>query len=382
MHPIGMSTSGAVLAAAIILHAVLPARAGLPESPWLFHAGTRVHLEENVAAKNVPQKAWDDFIMGKTNFDLPEYRKGLYGAERLSETNLYSLYKVLAGREPWVMMIRVADSCLTAERMQPGGYHLGTGDPRNRFERWYSGARGRYRHLERRCAGTRPGVRSWEEGALYDLRKASLEEQNLTRLCTPVLQDYLDENRIAVVYDPVNDGSWYVRERSCIADIIGTPDQLFKAIFENEPAQDAQDLQERLLGDGARPGTYFAGGTIIALKVLAETTRLVDARALLESSAVELDRPRTRDDALSLDSNGDNGVILARALRAAARAARDGNVQDFQKRLRGALAALTAALGDACRSQNGVPSERRAACADATVAQTALLLSALEADAP
>ena len=92
------------------------------ERGLLFHAGFRPFLEGDIEANGISEDVWKSAIFGTTNFDLPEYRKGLYGAMNWSGTSLYSLYQFIGGREPWVMVIKVKKSCMENESMFNSDY--------------------------------------------------------------------------------------------------------------------------------------------------------------------------------------------------------------------------------------------------------------------
>ena len=56
----------------------------------LYHYGQKKFLLEDEAAGNIPQKAWDDFIMGDAGrYQLRPFRRGLYGGETLEGVETY-----------------------------------------------------------------------------------------------------------------------------------------------------------------------------------------------------------------------------------------------------------------------------------------------------
>lgn len=340
----------------------------------LFHAGSRPLIEEDLAAGTVPQEAWDRFIMGRTNFDLPAHRKGLYGAESLAGTSLYSLYQVLGGKKPWVMMIHVKDDCLTSQATFGGEYSLNLRDGTDRFSKWYRAHRRENRGYEKLCLTEMGGTNYWEEGALYSVGDSAEEEQAKTRVCSPVLDRFLRDEKIKVVFDLVNEDSWYLRDKSCIRTIDGRPNELFDAIFSRQVGNGDNDWMTNMYGDSAKPGTFAGGSTFIALSALSEADINPARRALLESSVRELTRWLGRDQEparLSFDRNDDHPFILLRAMNAML-AAKDPLA--LQGALRERLDAMVTALGAACRGKNGVKAENREACDAATARESSMLL--------
>lgn len=356
----------------------------LRQDPVLFHSGARAHMDTDIREGNVPLKAWNEFIMGKTNFDLPDYRKGLYGAEALAGTGLYSLYRALSGGEPWVMVVKVKKECLEGNALYSEEYNLSAKkEAKGRFHRWYHRNRAKYRHLEKDCwHESKEEFGYWETGALYSLNEADAETKRLTLLCTPVLKDFLDADGVKVFFDAVNDDSWGIRDRSCIEEITGTPDQLLTRILENRIGDPGESFIENFYGSYGKPGLYYGGNTVLFLGVAAETTALTPGTApALERLAKELRTwvgPELKKEAeLSLDANGDNPQLLLLAAEKLARVSRSGDPKAFQLSLKAWLAASRAALGKACDGAKGVKPERREACAAETEAQTASLLALL-----
>ena len=367
-------------ALAFLLLLPIQARAkDLARDPVLFHSGTRAHLDEDIKAGTIPQMAWDDFVMGKTNFDLPAYRKGLYGAEALSGTSLYSLYATLAGDSAWVMRIHVKPECVTKDAVFSEEYSV-SDDPAKggRFSRWYHLRRDQYRALEKDCltAGF------WEEGSQYDASQADPETKRLTNLCTPVLADFLDTTGVKLVFDTVNDNSWYLRDRSCIASLSGSPDELFDAILDGKVGDERDDFVTSFYGDGVQPGTFFSGNTLLFLAVTAETARLKPAALPLLSkldqtltSAINGDkRPSAK---LRLDNNGDNLVLLRLAVRAVKQNIQRGSTATLQATLTAFLEEARTRLAKDCDGKHGVRQEKRASCDAATGALSRKLVHGL-----
>jgi hypothetical protein len=340
----------------------------LNRDPVLFHAGARPALEEDIAAHTVPADAWDKYIFGKTNFDLPPYRQGLYGAEAVAGTSLYVLYDFLGAENPWLMMIHLKPECLRGDSLFDEDFSVAK-DPAKggRFSRWYLAHREKYRALETDCLADAGDYGSWETGAPYNVNGADAETQRLTKLCTPVLDDFLRANDVKVARDGVNDDSWYVRDRACIADIRGTPDELFDRILAGQVGDPEEDFVKNFFGDPVTSGAFFAGSTYLFLFAASETSHL-DARAFPRLDAIEkeltdwIGKDKRDDSKLSFSRNDDNPKILRVAVRALRTAIQQNKTAELQGKLRAWLARARAELSKTCDGKHGVKPERRAAC--------------------
>ena len=186
---------------------------GVDENGILFRAGSRATLNRDIEARTVPLDEWNKYVMGQTHFDLPEFRKGLYGAETFAGVGLYLLYKVLDGQKPWISRIHVKKSCLTRDSIFNSDYTVGD---ESRFSRWYLKYRSRFYSLESECLHKDWKPWEWEQGALYDIKDHDEETQRLTALCAPVIDQFLKETNVKLAFDLVNDQSWYIRDRDCI----------------------------------------------------------------------------------------------------------------------------------------------------------------------
>ena len=76
----------------------------------------------------------------------------------------------------------------------------------------------------------------WNVGTFYSLNKADEKTKQRSRTCGGVVRDFLEQTGAKLVTDPVNgepydNASWAIRDRSCIEDITGTPEDLFQAVF-------------------------------------------------------------------------------------------------------------------------------------------------------
>lgn len=347
----------------------------------VFHAGFRPFLDADIVANGVSEDVWRSAIMGATNFDLPEYRKGLYGAMNFSGTSLYTLYQILGAREPWVMAIQVKKSCLSGAAMFDSDYSIRLKGGGGRFSDWYVKHRIKYKSLEKFCIEEFGEMLSWKEGARYSVSDQDAVTQEETKRCTPVLNDFLDQEKIKLVFDAVNEDSWYIRDRECIGSITGTPDQLLDLLFANQIGDDDNDVLDNLFGDEAKAGSFFAGSTIMVAKILAETSRLDAAHAssfgqLIQKTNSYIGKD-TEGKQLSLDRNTDNPFILRHLLLAASGSISAKRTGELQKRLAMRLEELTQVLGNSCQGAHGVSGERRAECSATTSLETKKLIDLL-----
>lgn len=354
---------------------------GVRETRVLFHAGERSILEQDVRARTVPQAAWDQFIMGpSTRFDLPTYRKGLYGAETIGGTSLYALYQFLDGRNGWLMAITVKAECLGRESTQGLSYIIDSQitEP-SRFARWYEAHRAKYRALEPQCLSKSKEFSSWDEGLLYDLNKATPEDRARTQACTSVLNDYLIDANIKIAGDAANDASWYIRDRSCIENIKGSPDELFDLIVDQKVGDPDDEFIPNFFGDYGSPGAFFAGSTLVFFNVMAETTHLTPA-ALPALTALEKDLSSwigdfdEKNHAFSLDNNADNPLIVRHLVRAAVGALHKGTASKFQAILKRDLLEIRKVYKAECDGKFGIPAGKVQSCASATEVGTGLLI--------
>lgn len=349
----------------------------------LFHAGFRPFLESDIQANGISEDVWKTAIFGKTGFDLPDYRMGLYGAMSFSGTSLYSLYQTLGSREPWVMVIQVKSECRVKSSMFYSDYSIQLNGPGGRFSDWYLKHRAKYKSLEKFCLEKFGDITQWKEGALYSVSDQDKKTQEVTTKCAPVLNEFLNDEGIKLVFDLVNENSWYIRDRECIQSISGTADQLLDLVFSNRIGDSENDVMDNLYGDVAESGTFFGGSTLMMAKIVAETNRLDSAHAANFSALIRKASdyvgklPEGKN--LSIDSNEDNPYILRHVWLGALGSILSGQMADFQKQLKNRLDEMTQTLGNVCQDARGVPNDRRAACSSATAGETGKLIQILKA---
>jgi hypothetical protein len=199
----------------------------------LFHAGSRTPLSQDVQAHEISQSVWDQFIMGnQTTWKLPSHRRGLYGGADLAVVARFATGGFGLGKRNWAIAVRLRETCRQDARVDSGVYNL---DDHSRFAQWFERTGLKGSPLADHCTGKRTGEAhfSWHPGTDYSLDSSSRQRQ-YSELCSPVIERYMNEMNIGVVQDQEWEESWYVRDRSCIERIEGTPDDLFRIIFEGQ----------------------------------------------------------------------------------------------------------------------------------------------------
>jgi hypothetical protein len=331
----------------------------------LYHAGHRELLMQNIEARTVPALAWKNAIFAaKTNFDLPAYRKGLYGAESVAGTNLYLTYQLLAGRTPWLMTIGLKKECL------PKSYDSSFSVESGAFATWFQ------EHVSEIDAASCQIGGAWNLGTFYDVS----ESPGLNR-CVSELHHFLNDQQIPIAFDLVNNDSWYIRDRSCISTIEGTADENLRALLDNRIGSPEASRLENWYGDNVEPGSFYAGNTIFLLSLLAESQQLhTSLIPRLDSLKAEIDTwyPRAEQvRELKLDRALDNPRIVSLFLTSAMIAIRNDNVKAWQADLRALLRALVKAFGESCHGRHGVAAEHQRTCLAESNRQTLRLVDFL-----
>jgi hypothetical protein len=388
---IKFSIKAAVLALSTIaaLSSMSPASYAFPYQPelpvpeTLFHAGRRDNLESDIRAGQLSADVWKNSIFGATNYDLPDYRKGLYGGETVASVNLYFLEQLFEGSEPWIMMIHLPRECRTNQAtFFPDGFkmQINSDGSSNPFALWFRDHGEKYKDVKDFCI--KDGA--WQEGSPYSVKDASPGDHEIDVKCEPALNEFISRRENRVIFDEYNYlPAWYIRDPSCVARIDGTADQLFGALAANVGSPLYQFV-ENLFGPDSEKSTPVLGSTFFVLKVLAESSRLTPtAKPWLLKVQTDLAgyipdySPPEKPKLLSVD---DNYYILSRAFGSAARAIADGSVGTFQANLKSWLSKATQEIGAACHGGKGghVPKDRYQGCVATHATLSAELLAVLK----
>lgn len=336
----------------------------------LFHAGDRASLNQYIQARTIPQNIWDNVIFGSNDSYLQEYRKGLYGAEAMGGSSLYGTYQILGGIEPWMMVINIKSECLTDQVVFPAYYYVNTKDHvTGAFNNWYWRNKTKLAPLEKQCLTMNSSYEgSWSEGIFYNVEQYSEADQLQSRQCTQVLTQFFKDEKLKLVGDNVNPDSWYLRDRSCIESITGTPDELFALMTENKIGSEDNSTEDNLFGGADEPGTTSGGSLYVALSVLAETSLLNKANVVSLNAIMQRLGPLSEKEILkqkkdvSFSLRSQANVVLVAALRAAKKAIATNQVAAFQGHLKAILTDLVKRHGLSCRGRQGVPKKYLNAC--------------------
>jgi hypothetical protein len=185
---------------------------------YIYHFGPKKYLEEDIEARTIPPKAWDNFIVGKkTRYHLAPYRRGLYGTGGI-DRNSYG--GDLGKEEPWLMQIEVKEECRKPESVVT---FLNLPESK-RFQTWFSslphGATD-FKNPDEFVQICKTDSMD-STGILEDAR------------CGQFIDQYLKDTDVKVIHDHLIDKSFYLRDRNCIQTIRGTPAELIEMAAKND----------------------------------------------------------------------------------------------------------------------------------------------------
>lgn len=175
----------------------------------IYHYGKKEILNKNIEAKTVPQNDWDKYIMGDaTKYALNVSRRGLYGTGGIDTNNFGR------GNFNWLMEISIKDECRKPERViSLEGLH----DDR-RFKNWF-----------KKRKDTPFSLSDFSKKCVIDIYD---HKGYVDKKCEDLVTAFLAEGKFAVVLDHLVKKSFYVRERSCVENIRGTPEDLMEIATE------------------------------------------------------------------------------------------------------------------------------------------------------
>lgn len=186
--------------------------------PVLYHYGQRVHLLEDAALNTIPKDVWDRFVMGgEGRYQLKPYRRGLYGSEHPGIAAYYGDLMFGKGKTPWFMAIHIKPECRKPEKVA-----FVSELPRSEvFKKWYVQASDQAFESFSDFVGN---CYVYEEDNNRYLPINMDEVNNDGRpetSCEKVVDSFFREEAIQIVYDSAWPHSWYLRDRSCIQEIVG-----------------------------------------------------------------------------------------------------------------------------------------------------------------
>lgn len=207
----------------------------------LFHWGKKEHLLQNAEQGTVPQEAWETYVVGeKGAWNLPPYRRGLYGTAGLSTNGFGNPINNIKTR--WLMEIQIKDECRVPERVVA----LARLPEDRRFVDWMSSA-----------PGLPPEIASFEEyqktctdpsgTGIRKLKNVNyIGTSQSPHPCEVILKRYQDEMGFAVAQDEEFARSFVIRDRSCIENIRATPEDLIE-IFSKSDLWDSAGCKEPVI---------------------------------------------------------------------------------------------------------------------------------------
>ena len=163
----------------------------------IYHFGKQVHLQENVEEGTIPKLVWETFIMGdKTRFGLTKARRGLYGTSGV-DTNSFG-----GDAYNWLMQISIKKECRHPSLVSD----LENLSSNEGFKKWL---------MSKTASMTLQKFTT--ECKLHEFSGYTTEG------CDEIVNSYLNENDIKIVLDHSVKKSFFIRDRSCIEDIKGSP---------------------------------------------------------------------------------------------------------------------------------------------------------------
>jgi hypothetical protein len=186
---------------------VVPAR--------IYHAGKREDLLKNIPS--ISESDWNEYIVGpKTRYPLKSCEKGFYGSAWL-QGNIYG-----NGDDPWFIEVSILNKCRKPQVVAS----LIDIDEDSRFIHWFGASKGKFTSLsvfKGQCA-----------------RTIVPKDDD----CDPVLDQFLNEVGIKIVYDDkyLDIPSFYIRDRSCIKVIKGSASEILEMARHNPMIKESAGL--------------------------------------------------------------------------------------------------------------------------------------------
>lgn len=217
---------------------------------FLMHIGNKSLLKGNALEGNIPQEAWDKYIMGSgTRYGLVPYRRGLYGSTNFDSIEKYGDFYFGQKKIPWLMMIHIKPEC-----RDPKNYSNLHKDPR--FSEWVIANINELIANALECL--HPEVRQMNLSCGHLLIGNALADGSAENKCDRLIYRFLEENKIKIVEDGLEDSSWYIRDRNCIENITADANTVIDALLSAH-----WDHKTRKLDWAGEVGAY--GGAIFSI---------------------------------------------------------------------------------------------------------------------
>lgn len=182
----------------------------------IYHFGLREHMLENVREGTVPQKAWDEYVVGGGVRGLSPARRGLYGTASL-DTNDYG-----GAQDRWLTEIHIKAECRNPENVVTM-LNMATS---KRFIEWF------------KKQPPNPNYASVDEFSKKCYRSDGKPNGDYSGFSSPECSDfvnhYFTSSGVKVVHDWIANRAFYIRDRNCINKIFGSPKDMIEIALTRE----------------------------------------------------------------------------------------------------------------------------------------------------
>jgi len=173
----------------------------------LYHFGEKQYLDEDIQNRGVPEASWNNYVM-KSRMGLGPNRVGLYGAVTSHKAENYA-----QGGNAWMMEIHVKPECRTPDSVVSfnGLYKSPI------FMKWWS----------TKQPSDFSNLIQFSQKCFNSEEKAIISPQGFSDpACEKTVHAFLDDVKPKMIQDTYNEQAWYIRDRSCIKTIRGTPEEI------------------------------------------------------------------------------------------------------------------------------------------------------------
>lgn len=185
----------------------------------IYHFGKKTSMEENIKARSIPKAAWDKFIMGdKTTYPLQPNRRGLYGTAGI-DTNHYG-----SKNDSWMIEVHIKEECRKPQNV----VSIENLPKSPRFLQWFetqSNAKKLFatpQDFAKKCFHGNGEPHGGFHGKFSDPN------------CERLIDFYLENSNVKVIQDHLISKSFYIRDRNCIENILGTPEEIVAIALKRE----------------------------------------------------------------------------------------------------------------------------------------------------
>lgn len=193
----------------------------------IYRWGEKKNQISNAVANTVPQKIWDHFVLGKGGrYSLKPFRRGLYGSSSPEDADLFSDYWDL--ERAWLVEVEIAPECREPHAVAT----LVALFKDERFLHWFQSAS----YLPFPTLDSFVATCFVVEGAKNEIPNGTMVggAGEADSSCEVVYERFFNETAVKIVQDHQVRRSWYLRDRSCIRGIRGTPPQIIEILAERE----------------------------------------------------------------------------------------------------------------------------------------------------